>query len=99
HWQLNESQAKRMREYLDRGGFLMVDDFHGGYEWNVFMASLQRVFPDRQVVELKDDDPIFHVIYDLTKRIQVPGYQYVYSHRTYERADDPEAHWRAILDD
>src|SRR5581483_8669946 len=32
-WVLSESQAKRLREYLDRGGFLMVDDFHGESEW------------------------------------------------------------------
>src|SRR5437764_1295951 len=43
HWQLSEPQAKRLRDYLDRGGFLMVDDFHGTQEWEVFMASLQRV--------------------------------------------------------
>src|SRR2546426_525059 len=48
HWELSEPQAKKLREFLDRGGFLMVDDFHGTREWAVFMASLQRVFPDKQ---------------------------------------------------
>ena len=33
------SQGKHLREYIDRGGFLMVDDFHGGYEWDNFMAG------------------------------------------------------------
>ena len=37
----------KLREYLLRGGFLMVDDFHGTREWEVFMESMQRVFPDR----------------------------------------------------
>src|SRR5918993_6118671 len=40
YWHLNDSQAKRLRDYLDRGGFLMVDDFHGTYEWSVFAESL-----------------------------------------------------------
>ena len=44
HWVLNDSQARRIRDYLDRGGFLMVDDFHGSEEWEVFTASLKRVF-------------------------------------------------------
>ena len=98
-WQLSDSQAKRLREYLDRGGFLMVDDFHGGYEWDNFYASLQRVFPDRPVVEIQDDDQIFHVIYDLSKRFQVPGRQYIYSGTTWEREDGHEAHWRGIYDE
>src|SRR6266478_5100280 len=51
-WELSEPQAKRLRDYLDRGGFLMVDDFHGSYEWAAFMASLKRIFPDREVVDL-----------------------------------------------
>ena len=97
HWELSESHAKRLREYLDRGGFLMVDDFHGTREWEVFMASLQRVFPDQPVVVLPDGDAIFHTIYDLDKRFQVPGYQFVYSGRTYE-FDGYEADWRAIYD-
>ena len=41
-----------MRDYLLRGGFFMCDDFHGTREWNIFMDSMQRVFPDRPVVEL-----------------------------------------------
>jgi len=98
HWELSEAQAKRLRTYLDRGGFLMVDDFHGSYEWSVFLASLQRVFPDRPVVEVANEDEIFHVFYDLNERFQVPGLQYVYSGRTYER-DGVVPQWRAIYDD
>ena len=99
HWELTDSQAQRVRKYLDRGGFLMVDDFHGEQEWAVFMESLRRVFPDQLPMEIPDSDPIFHVIFDLEKRIQVPGYQYVRSGRTYERIDGTQAHWRGIFDD
>ncbi len=99
HWELSDPQAQRLREYLDRGGFLVVDDFHGGWEWNTFMASLTRVFPDRAVVELPDHDPIFHVLYNLDNRFQVPGRQYVWSGRTYERADGVEPHWRGVYDE
>jgi hypothetical protein len=97
-WELSDAQARRLRDYLDRGGFLMVDDFHGSWEWAAFMASLRRVFPDRQVVELEDGDQIFHILYDLGERFQVPGRQYVRSGRTYED-DGVNAEWRAVLDD
>src|ERR1035438_483937 len=82
HWQLTDYQAKKMREYLDRGGFFMCDDFHGTREWAVFVASMQKVFPDRPIVDLPDKEPIFHTIYDLQHRYQVPGAQYLRSGRT-----------------
>jgi hypothetical protein len=49
-------------------------------------------------VDLPDNDPIFHVIYDVGQRFQIPGLQYLYSGRTYER-DGYEAEWKAIYDD
>ena len=35
------------------------------------MGSMHKVFPDRQVVELENSDPIFHTVYDLDDRYQV----------------------------
>jgi hypothetical protein len=98
HWNLTDPQAAKLRDYLLRGGFFMVDDFHGTYEWDVFMESLRRVFPDRSVVEIADSDPIFHSVYDLERREQVPGAQYLRSGQTWER-DGYEARWRGIYDD
>jgi uncharacterized protein DUF4159 len=98
HWDLPQNQAKQLRDYLLRGGFLMVDDFHGTVEWQVFEESLERVFPDRQWADIPDSDPIFHVLYDLLDRVQIPGQQFLRSGRTYER-DGYDAHWRAIYDD
>ena len=98
HWGLSGAQAKRIREYLDRGGFLMVDDFHGTREWEVFMEGLRQIFPDRPVVDLPNDDSIFHIISDLSDRYQVPGAQFLRSGRTYEW-DGYEARWRGIYDD
>jgi hypothetical protein len=98
HWQLTDSQVKQMREYFDRGGFFMCDDFHGSAEWAVFVASMQRVFPDRPIVDIPNGDSIFHVMYDLNDRYQVPGAQYLRSGRTYEY-DGYDPHWRGIYDD
>jgi hypothetical protein len=98
HWEWNEAQAKLLREHLLRGGFLMVDDFHGTREWAVFEESMRRVFPDRPIVEIPNSDAIFHTIYDLDERYQVPGAQYLRSGVTYEFGGTIP-HWRGIYDD
>ena len=106
HWLLPDDQATQLRDFLNRGGFLMVDDFHGSApyrgvrEWDTFTDSMSRVFPDRPIVDIPDDDPIFHTIYDLDDRVQVPGAQYFESHITYEAGETGKVpHWRAIRDD
>jgi hypothetical protein len=98
HWGISDQQAKKLREYFDRGGFLMVDDFHGTDEWAVFTASLHKIFPDREVVDLPNDDPIFHVVNDLSDRYQVPGAQFLRSGHTYEYDGYKDA-WRGIYDE
>ncbi len=98
HWVLPMDQAKQLRDYLLRGGFLMVDDFHGTQEWSIFEESLRRVFPDRDWADIPPNDPVFKVLYEVAGREQIPGAQYLESGRTFER-DGYQAHWRAIYDD
>jgi hypothetical protein len=97
HWRLPDDQVAQLREFLMRGGFLMVDDFHGTREWQVFMDSMSKVFPDRPVEDLPNSDPIFHTLYDLDQRFQVPGAAAYPSGVTYEQ-DGFEPRWRAIRD-
>ena len=100
HWDLPQDQADQLRDYLMRGGFLMVDDFHADQEWATFMDSLERVLPGRPVVDLENSDPIFHTIYDLNDRVQIPGAQYLQTGLTYEKDESGRgAHWRAVYDD
>src|SRR5215469_10553448 len=72
-WGITQHQADVLRDYLLRGGFLMADDFHGAYEWQMFEKRIRMVFPDRPIVEIPDNDPIFHTLYDLDDRYQIPG--------------------------
>jgi len=97
-WNLTGAQAKKMRDYIDRGGFFMADDFWGVAQWEVFEASMNRVFPERSAVDLDDAEPIFHSVYDLTDRYQVPGARYLNSGVTYKCEGCP-ARWRGIFDD
>jgi hypothetical protein len=97
-WELSPEEAARLREYLDRGGFLMVDDFHGTLQWEGFMQSMRQVYPDHAVVEIPDADEIFHVLYDLIDRPQIPSIYGAMTGRTWEQ-DGYTPHWRGIYDD
>ena len=91
-WALNEDEAQRLRQFFERGGFLMVDDFHNEGEWGSFTAGILKMFPNPQVVELPDDQPIFHPVYDLGHRTQISGYNIVHG-QPYERGGIVP-HWR-----
>lgn len=95
HWRLPDDQAAQLREFLLRGGFLMVDDFHGTDDWQHFMAGMRMVLPDRPVEDLKDEDEIYHVLYDINEKFQIPSEVYVNTGRTYEK-DGYVPKWRAI---
>jgi Domain of unknown function (DUF4159) len=95
-WGLTDAQANVLREYLLRGGFFVADDFHGTEEWEVFAQSMAKVFPERPILDIPDDDAIFHTVYDLNDRYQIAGAEHL--DRGYKK-DGKGAHWRGIYDD
>ena len=97
-WKLTGPQVKKLRDYLLRGGFLMLDDFWGTEEWNRFEESMKAVFPDRPIVDIENADQIFHTVYDLDDRYQIPGEWALRSGRLY-RNDGAVPHWMGIYDD
>ena len=97
-WFLNEAETARLREYLLRGGFMMVDDFHGSAEWYGFTETLKQVFPDRPILDIPADDEVLHVLYDLDQRSQIYGIRPLMMGMTYEY-DGVDPHWRGIYDD
>jgi len=97
-WHMTEDQAARLREYLLRGGFLMADDSHGDFEWQTFLAGMRMIFPNRPIEDLENQDEIFHVVYDLDDRVQIPGTRFIWGHRPYT-PDSVIPVWRAIRDD
>jgi hypothetical protein len=98
-WKLTDAQAKTLREYLLRGGFLMMDDFWNADEYARFEESMRKVFPDRPVVDISDDDGIFHTVYDLNDRYQVPGRWALDGGRMAQRAAGTVPHWMGVFDD
>ena len=95
-WRLAPSEAARMRDYFDRGGFLFVDDFHNEREWANFMTGIHLMYPAAEAVELQDDDAPFHVLYDMKNRIRVPGANVVHAGGIERGGFTP--HWRGLFD-
>jgi len=67
-FQFSEKTAKRLREYLDNGGALVVDDVIGSYEFNeAFKREIQKVYPDKQLKPLPEGHPLFKYVNDVSK--------------------------------
>jgi hypothetical protein len=52
---------------------MVVDDFWGTAAWRNFETEMARVFPDRPIVDVPLDHPVFHAYYDVAEVIQVPN--------------------------
>jgi len=99
-WNLDGEEAKQLREYIDRGGFFMVDDFHCDRGWQGFMASFELVYGEDEVVDIPESDPINRSVFDLNPRRQIPGNQYTRSGSMDECGGGSEgrANWRGVYD-
>ena len=96
--ELSAEEAASLREWLLRGGFLMIDDFHGPLEWRNFVVEFKKVFPERPIKDIPADHPIFHCYYDFDTYPQVPGLAALYRGVTYEKGGKVP-HCRGIFDD
>jgi hypothetical protein len=96
HWVLSDSQAERLGKFLERGGFLVVDDLHNEGEWADFMTGIQQAMPGKDWEELPESDPIFHVVHTLDRSTQISGFNIVRG-SPYERGGYTP-YWRAVRD-
>jgi hypothetical protein len=98
----SEEEVVALRKYLLNGGFLMVDDFWGDRAWENFHQQIRRVFPDREPLELPLDHEIFHCVYRLKEKPQVPSiHSWEYSGVTWEQHDGDcrTVHYKGLFDD
>ena len=54
---------------------------------------------DRPIVDIPEHDEIFHVLYDVDQRVQIPGQQAIWRGVTWEHPQGVPAHWRGVYDD
>ena len=104
-WDLSDAEVTRLREYLLRGGFLVVDDFWGPEQWRMFRLTMDRVLPNHPILDIALSDSVMHVLYDIGPKdlTFIPGSRHL------RLMDDdsvqvvqPEGTspaWRAIYDD
>ena len=95
---MQDNEAALLREFLLRGGSAYMDDFHGPAEWAMFEREMKKLFPDRPIVEIPKDHPVFSCFYKLDGYPQVAGLGSFLAGRTWERGGVMQ-HLRTILDD
>lgn len=95
---LTQAEADTLGEWLMRGGFLMVDDFHGPFEWQHFLEQMRSILPGRPILDIPLAHPIFHCFYDFEQLIQIPGLGSLLNGRTHEKGGIKQ-HCMGIFDD
>lgn len=96
--ELREQDVDILREFLLRGGTATFDDFHGPIEWAHFEREIRKLFPDRPIVDLPPDHPIYHCFYSVAEYPQIPGLGSFFAGRTWEKGGFV-ARLRAVEDD
>jgi Domain of unknown function (DUF4159) len=82
---LTDADVANLREFLLRGGTLTLDDFHGPAEWEIFASEMKRVFPNRPIVDIPKDHPVFTCFYRLDGYPQVAGLGSFLAGRSWEK--------------
>jgi hypothetical protein len=104
-WGLTDAETARLREYLLRGGFLVVDDFWGPEQWEVFRRTMERVLPGKPIPDIAESDSVMHVLYDIREkdRTFIPGTRHLRfgagGQVVVEQPPGTEPTWRAMYDD
>ncbi len=98
---LSDMEAQRLRQYLLKGGFLWVDDYWGTAAAEQWASEIHKALPEYRIVDVPQDHPIRHMLFDVNEVPQVPGINFWRSSGggTSERGEDsPHADYQAIAD-
>jgi hypothetical protein len=99
----DDEESTKLREYLEKGGFLWADDFWGNYAWDFWQTRLDRILPPSQyhVVDLPPGHPLFHAQFEVPAVPQIPSINFWMGSNggTSERGRDSAVpHARAVFD-
>jgi len=102
--EFSQDEANALRQHLLNGGFLMVDDFWGEQEWARMKEQMKMVFPNREPVDLPLSHKLFHIVYDMKSKPQVPDIRTWRAGSTFETnhggsPGDKLPHFQAYHDD
>jgi hypothetical protein len=101
HWRLGREEIAALREYVQRGGFVVLDDFHGEYEWTIVRDTLSVAFPEWPISPLPLDHELMRIFYELDQDTQIPGKRHLYrgANGEFEAYLRGPARWYGIYDD
>jgi hypothetical protein len=96
-------EARRLRDYLLKGGFLWADDFWGSYAWDHWASEFSKVLPPAEypIRDLPLSHPIFRAQFQVTKVAQIPSINFWYGSgggTSEDGLDSAEPHARGIAD-
>ena len=97
----SDAELDRLREYVHRGGFVLIDDFHGDLDWLVMTRFLQQAFPEWPVQRLPEEHALMNVFFALDQNTQIPGRRHLYraADGTIQAQLRGPAQWHGIYDD
>ena len=72
-WTMDEAEMEGLRAYLQKGGFVIFDDFREDHMYNL-TAQMRRVLPDASWQRLDASHPIFHSFFEINSLDDVPGF-------------------------
>ena len=96
---LTLEEVEGFRRYIERGGFVMVDDFWGERERRVFESEMARVFPDRKMEDVPIEHKIFNLVYQISEKPQIPSIGHFRMGYTSDHPDADHANYFALKDD
>ncbi len=88
YWRMSDKDVTALRSYLQKGGFMIVDDFPS-WAWPNFDEQMSRVFPQGKWQDMAIDHPMWHSFFEIEALNLPPPYPSL----------GPEAHYRALYED
>lgn len=73
YMRLSDAEIQGLRDYLAAGGFVVIDDFWGTWQWQNFEYEMSRALPGYEMVDLPLDHPLFTTFYEIDEVLQVPS--------------------------
>jgi len=102
-WQLSETEISTLAQYLLRGGFLIVDDFHGPQQWANFHSVLTQALPAHRVTDMPLTATPLQIHYQLKEATQIPGRRHIQdfdnNQQAIVRMPHTPSQWKGIYDE
>ena len=73
HWNMSDAEVLNLRAYLQKGGFLLMDDMRYN-DWGNLELQMSRVFPTGKWEDINANHLIFHSFYEILQPHDIPQY-------------------------